>query len=177
MPNNTYMKHALLLTTLLMYFLLSIKTSTVYCVYKYTGENGEIVYSDRPAPSKKPTAPKTPPNANDRPPVYSPVPFSDGEQRIIRAKAPPPPETAKPKAALPEVILYTAPWCGYCRQAQAYLANRGIVYRNIDIESSDGSLSFAKVSNGGGIPLLIYGSRRTQGFSQATYDNFFSSKQ
>ena len=39
-----------------------------------------------------------------------------------------------PPAAISEVVIYTAPWCGWCRKALAWLDERGVQYVNKDIE-------------------------------------------
>jgi len=71
--------------------------------------------------------------------------------------------------------LYSAAWCGYCKKARAYLADKGIAYREIDIDTPDGLAAFARAGGGGkGVPLLLAGGRRVQGFSLAAYDKLFA---
>lgn len=36
-----------------------------------------------------------------------------------------------------EVVVYTAPWCGWCRKTLAWLDQRGVAYDNRDIERSE----------------------------------------
>lgn len=36
-----------------------------------------------------------------------------------------------------EVVMYTAPWCGVCRKAEAYFRREGVRYTAKDIEASD----------------------------------------
>ncbi len=38
-----------------------------------------------------------------------------------------------------ELIVYSAPWCGDCREAKRFLAKHNIPYRDIDIESTPGA--------------------------------------
>lgn len=33
---------------------------------------------------------------------------------------------------MPEVEIYTQPWCGYCSRAKRILDDKGVVYREID---------------------------------------------
>ena len=35
----------------------------------------------------------------------------------------------------PTVVVYTTPWCGWCRKTQAWLDGKGIAYENRDIEA------------------------------------------
>jgi mycoredoxin len=36
-----------------------------------------------------------------------------------------------------ELIVYTSPWCGECREAKRWLARHNIPYREINIDDSD----------------------------------------
>ena len=67
-----------------------------------------------------------------------------GNDRIQRAPAlPPPTRKRKAGAALAldasshEVVVYTAPWCGWCRKTLAYLTQQGVAFENRDIEADD----------------------------------------
>ncbi|HEY2394855.1 MAG TPA: glutaredoxin family protein [Rudaea sp.] len=73
----------------------------------------------------------------------------------------------------PPATLYSAMWCGYCRRAKAYLADHGIAYLNVDIDTDDGRAAFANVGSGG-IPLLMSGKKRVRGFKAEGYDSFFA---
>jgi glutaredoxin-like YruB-family protein len=65
-----------------------------------------------------------------------------GNDRIQRAPALPPParkHKARTTLALDEssheVLVYTAPWCGWCRKTLAYLTQQGVAFENRDIEA------------------------------------------
>ncbi len=79
-------------------------------------------------------------------------------------------KVARSAAGAPEVILYSADWCGACRKAKRYLDGKGIAYdeRNIDIPSIRQEL----VSKTGqrGIPVIEVDGRIVTGFSPDTYD-------
>lgn len=137
-------------------------------IYKSTGPGGVPVYSDDPPVSGKiekvitivelpssplPQAPQSDPRAYPNQPRNQPArPNPDG------------------------VVLFTASWCGYCKQAKAWLARKQVAYREVDIESPHGRALFAQAGGRGGVPLLTAGARRVSGFSQAGYDAFFSSR-
>lgn len=38
-----------------------------------------------------------------------------------------------------ELIVYSSPWCGDCREAKAFLKKHNIPYREIDVESTPGA--------------------------------------
>lgn len=73
-----------------------------------------------------------------------------------------------------EVIIYTAGWCGICKQATQYFRDTGIPYREYDIEKSDrGRRDFTRLK-ARGVPVILVGDKRMNGFSsrrfQALYD-------
>jgi glutaredoxin len=73
------------------------------------------------------------------------------------------------------VTLYSAAWCGYCRRAKAYLAQNGIAYDDIDVDTPDGRAAFEQVGKDG-VPLLVSGKKRVRGFRPEGYDAFFTSR-
>ena len=73
-------------------------------------------------------------------------------------------------------VLYTASWCGYCRKAKAWLAAKGIAFREVDIETPDGLAAFARDGGGKGVPVLLLGKTRIDGFSVEAYDEAFAGR-
>ncbi|MEW5787549.1 MAG: DUF4124 domain-containing protein [Pseudomonadota bacterium] len=131
-------------------------------LYKSVGPDGRIVYSDRPPSDAKtvksftvmslPASP-VPPSAQTPSPSASPgLPVGDG------------------------VTLFSADWCGYCRRAKAYLAEKGIGYREYNIDTPDGQATYRQAGGGGSVPLLLYQGRKVQGFTPDGYDRFFAAR-
>lgn len=59
---------------------------------------------------------------------------------LNRSRAVPPPARrtdydTEPAIDRGEVVVYTAPWCGWCRKTLAWLDERGVSYTNKDIEA------------------------------------------
>ncbi len=80
-----------------------------------------------------------------------------------------------PEPAL-RVILYTAPWCGYCKKAAAHLRSRGIPFWERDIDSDRSAavelsqkLRRAGLS-GGGVPVLDIAGTIVIGFKRDRID-------
>ncbi|NPC56276.1 glutaredoxin family protein [Caenimonas soli] len=65
--------------------------------------------------------------------------------------------------------LFSAQWCGYCRQAQAWLAANQVPYQNLDIDTPEGMSEFARSGKKGGIPLLLGSNVEIRGFSAGSY--------
>jgi len=68
----------------------------------------------------------------------------------------------------PAVIkMYATSWCPYCAKARAYFAKRGIAYVEIDIEKSrEGRAEYDRLG-ARGIPVILVGAQRMNGFSEA----------
>jgi glutaredoxin len=68
------------------------------------------------------------------------------------------------------VQIFTTAWCGYCRRAKAQLATRGVPYPEIDVEESDsGRREFAAL-RGRGVPVILVGSQRMDGYDADRLD-------
>ena len=68
------------------------------------------------------------------------------------------------------VTLYSATWCGYCKQAKAWLAGHGVAYRDVDIDAPGGMSALAQASGGGtGVPVLVVDGKTMNGFSAGAY--------
>lgn len=68
-----------------------------------------------------------------------------------------------------------ATWCGYCKAAKAYLAQKGIAYRELDVDTPVGKAAFAQIG-GRGVPVLLTNGQRLSGFSAQSYDAVFASQ-
>ena len=72
-------------------------------------------------------------------------------------------------AANSKVTLYSATWCGYCRRAREYFKHEAIPFEEYDIETSDkGRTDYARL-NGNGVPIILFGKQRMNGFDAAQF--------
>jgi glutaredoxin len=74
------------------------------------------------------------------------------------------------------VSLFGATWCGYCKRAKSYLQAKGIRYREYDIDTAEGGRAFVEAGGQKGVPLLVADGKRLQGFTEGSYDGFFSAR-
>jgi len=66
---------------------------------------------------------------------------------------------------LSSVLIYTRPWCGYCRRAKALLERKGVPFQEIDVETR-GDLEREMVSRSGGrttVPQIFIDGRHVGG--------------
>jgi glutaredoxin-like YruB-family protein len=79
------------------------------------------------------------------------------------------PSAAVVRASQP-VVVYTTSHCPYCTKAKQYLMQKGIRFREIDIEqSSMGKEAYRKLG-GSGVPLIMVGNTKVQGFDRNQLD-------
>ena len=128
-------------------------------LYKWKGEDGRIFYSDKPPPGEKLETAK-----------YSSPEITDGFKKTSVEK-----NINKNRANNKTVVLYSATWCGVCKKAKAYFEAEGIPYKEFDIENTrKGRVDYAKLK-GTGVPIIMIGDERLNGFSQGRFEKMYDS--
>jgi glutaredoxin len=140
------------ISRLLLLLVLSTPVLAAAEIYKWTDEQGKIHYSDSPPPETKAQQVNVKINSISGPAVVS----------TIRGTS--------PAQAKDKVRIYTAVWCGYCKKAKAHLASKGVPYDELDVETSEqGRGEFIKLG-GRGVPVILVGNQRMNGFDAAALD-------
>ncbi|HZV62879.1 MAG TPA: glutaredoxin family protein [Methylophilaceae bacterium] len=151
------------LLTAITFFCTSSLVSLADTLYKVVGPDGKITYSDkrpiRGNVEKKLTFKNLP--RTQLPASASSQSATGGTTKV----------TNNAKTISGQVTLFTASWCGYCKQAKAYLASQSINYWEVDIETQDGMAEFSQAGDSGAVPLLMAGKESLQGFSPEAYDD------
>lgn len=104
-------------------------------------------------------------HVSDKPPV------DGGAERVQIRNS----EAAKAKQAGNEptsntVVMLSASWCTVCKEARGWLSNKGIHFIEYDIEQSEmGKTEFRRL-NGHGVPIILVGEKRLNGFSPEWID-------
>lgn len=105
----------------------------------------------------------------DRPPSGSTPQALDPQINTISGPDAQTPDTSQIQSDQ-TVVIYTAEWCGVCRRAKGYFKDKGISYREYDIEKSpQGRRDYARLK-GTGVPIILVGKRRINGFSPARFE-------
>jgi glutaredoxin len=111
--------------------------------------------------------------AHEAPPPTEPT--TNSEPLPLEPSAAPsagaePPSAEQLHAALlaTPIVMYTAPWCGACRRAHAFLQANGLVCKDLDVDANPTALRELKQRTGDtAIPVLeVEGKLLRAGFSE-----------
>lgn len=81
------------------------------------------------------------------------------------------PAAAAATPAVDGVTVYITEWCPYCQKTQEYLDEIEVPYTAVDIEASPEAYAEYQEQGGqGGIPLVVIGDRRIEGYSIEAFD-------
>ena len=117
-------------------------------IYQWKDAAGNIQFGDRPPPSKKVKRIELKINSYESVTVEPFEAFKSN--RSSRGKY---------------VVMYSTSWCGYCRKARNYMRSENIPFEEYDIEkSAEARREYNKI-NGRGVPVLLIGDKRMNGFS------------
>ena len=89
----------------------------------------------------------------------------------LAAAAGAPPAQAE---STPEIVMYATSWCPYCAQARAYFARAGIAYVEHDVEKSASANAEFKRLGGRGVPLIVVGREKLNGFSEQGFEHLLA---
>lgn len=141
-------------------------------LYKVVGPDGKITYTDQPPADPKTATTMQIQSAPSTPLPESVLKYQAELQKSMQNRL----AAAKTQDSSGPPTLFSAAWCGYCTKAKAYLAAKRISFREVDIDTEDGARAYVEAGGKKGIPLLVAGGRRQQGFSEGSYDSFFAAK-
>lgn len=67
-------------------------------------------------------------------------------------------ESNSSAGTVPDVIMYTTTWCGYCKRLKRMMQDDGINFVEVDIETTPGTAEIVeKVNNGNQtVPTLVF---------------------
>ncbi len=122
-------------------------------IYKWVDEEGKVHFSDQP-----------PSAAN----------VERLDVQINTYTSPEVTDVAQDLGADKEVTMYGASWCAVCKKARKYFRAKGIAFVEYDIEkSSKGKRDFKRLG-GKGVPIILVGGKRLNGFSQGTFEKLYN---
>ena len=164
-PDSIYGDFTSLVTKLLTVLFLLAGLSAHGEIYKWTDEQGQVHFSDK--------APETAAaesigdqlviNSYQGTEVTSSE-FLDQRDADRREKA---------RLNRPRVVMYSAVWCGVCKRARQYFKAKKIPFKEYDVETSEkGKNDFARMK-GRGVPVILIGKKRMNGFDAARFKQIY----
>jgi len=71
------------------------------------------------------------------------------------------------------VVMYSTTWCGYCKKARRYFKEKGIPFVEYDTETSKKGREDYRKLNGTGVPIILVGKKRMNGFSPSGFERLY----
>ncbi|MES9993279.1 MAG: glutaredoxin family protein [Candidatus Thiodiazotropha sp.] len=124
-------------------------------IYKWRDENGKIHFGDRPPVSEESQPVTVKPNIYEAPKFERITGAGPGRQRVV---------------------MYSTKRCGYCKQARQYFKRNKIPYTEYDVETSQRGKRDYKKLGGSGVPIILVGKRRMNGFSEARFREVYQAQ-
>ncbi|MGH1461128.1 MAG: glutaredoxin domain-containing protein [Neptuniibacter sp.] len=134
--------------------LIMLSGNTYSEIYKWVDESGKLHFSD-----KKPDTSE-----------FSRVDINVNSYTGVTYSLPPPSSDSAPKG---KVVMYSTSWCGYCKKARAYFKKNNIAYIEYDIEKDYRAKDRYKKLNATGVPVIIFGDRRMNGFNEKGFERIY----
>lgn len=146
---STVLKSATSLAALI----LTIPLAALAEIHRWTNTDGQVHFGDRPPTDAASEVVNVRPNVYDAPSIEA---------------------LPEPIASTPDrVLLYSTSWCGFCTKARQYFQANGIAYEEYDVErSAKGKRDYAKLG-GGGVPVILVGEQRLNGFSADAFERVY----
>jgi glutaredoxin len=151
------MNFSRLLLTSLCLALLVASTQSFGQPYKWVDANGKVHYGDSP-----------PEGAN--------LEQISGEVSSYTSVIVEPFSYTPQGNAANTVVMYSTSWCGYCRKAARHFRKNNIPFSERDIEKSAAAASEFKQLNGRGVPVILIGNQRMNGFEAQAFDRIYYGK-
>lgn len=124
-------------------------------VYRWVDDEGRVHFGDRP-----------PPEAG----------ASEVRLRINTYESPGVRSLDEPFHGTRQVVMYSAEWCAVCRKAKRYFRDNGIAFVEYDVEKSEkGRRDFERLG-GRGVPVILVGDKRMNGFSAEAFERMYRAR-
>lgn len=129
-------------------------------IYKWTDEHGKVHFSDTPPANKKPEIINQQ-RLNSRASSYT-----QAEITVLTTGS----STNQKSQPL---VMYTTSTCGYCAKARRYFAEKGIRFIEKNIETSEKYHREFNKMGGKGVPVIVQGNNKMNGFSVQKFEKFY----
>ena len=125
-------------------------------IYQWTDAQGQTHFGDRPPASSKAKKVQIEINSYESVTIEPFEPFRSN------------------RASRAQVIMYSTAWCGVCKRAKRYFQKHNIAFQEFDVETSVKGREDYQQMNGRGVPIILVGNKRMNGFSVRRFQTFYS---
>lgn len=122
-------------------------------VYKWVDEQGKVHFTDTP-----------PAGQNVEQVEIREVNSFTSTSEVLEVSA------SFAQGAPQQVVMYSASWCHVCKRAAEYFRVNDIDYREYDVENDRKGRRDYKRLQGDGVPIILVGKRRMNGFSPSGFE-------
>ena len=129
-------------------------------MYKWVDKDGRVHFGDNPPEDAKPERLAVEVNTITMPTVTT--------NEFLDAR-----ENQRQAAASRQVTMYSTVRCGYCKKARRYFRQQGIPFKEYDVETSRKGRADYKKMNGRGVPIILVGNKRMNGFSADRFQKLY----
>lgn len=84
---------------------------------------------------------------------------------------------SEPASPPKKVVMYSTVRCGYCRKARAYFKANGIAFTDYDVETNAKGKQDYRRMGARGVPVILVGDQRMDGFSESSFANLYAGGQ
>lgn len=74
------------------------------------------------------------------------------------------------------VVMYGTSWCGYCKKARNYFRSKNIAFTDLDVETNAIAKAKFNALGGRGVPVILVGDMRINGFNEAAFEKIYTGK-
>ena len=152
------MSHSLRLVTFIFCAISLFAVNSHADIFRWVDEQGRIHFTDKPPPQAESQSVTLRINSFTSPSIE---PFQFDESLISK------------RVVTPDVIMYSTSWCGYCKQARRYFNQKQIAFTEYDVEKTDKGKQDFKRLGGKGVPVILVGDRRLNGFSKRAFEQIY----
>lgn len=133
--------------------LLMLAVSAHAEIHMWTDEKGKKHFSDKPPVNVETSIVEVKVNTYESPNIESIKDYSGTNNKVV---------------------MYSAVWCGVCKKAKQYFDSNNVNYSEYDIDTSSKGKRDFKRMGGKGVPIILVGEKRLNGFSQATFETIYN---
>ena len=150
---KTLLSMALIISVL--FIMTTVNITWAATLYRWVDEKGVVHVSETPPEGKENVAQTVVGEETDK------APKDSEEKKVFRVRP-------------GEVIIYTTPTCPWCHRTKAWMRDKKVRYKEIDITTDKKGLEeMVRISGQTGVPVIVIGDEVIVGFNEKRLNEIF----